>query len=60
MNEEVYKFRNGLHILLIPVPNSKALRVEVITEEEYNAHKQNTWFKSVLKKFNLKTEKDEN
>ena len=57
MKEEAYKFRNGLHILLIPVLNSNALRVEVITEKEYNAHQQNTWFKSVLKKFNLKTEK---
>ena len=60
MREHRYKFLNGLHILLVPVPNSKVVRVEVITEEEYNAQQQNAWFKSVLKKFNLKTEKDEN
>lgn len=57
MNEKRYKFLNGLHILLIPVANSNVVRVEVLTEEEYDAHEQNTWFKSVLKKFNLKTEK---
>ena len=57
MNEKRYKFLNGLHILLVPVANSDVVRVEVLTEEEYDAHEQNTWFKSVLKKFNLKTEK---
>jgi hypothetical protein len=57
MRNITYKYLNGLHILLIPVANSDAVRVEVLTEEEYNAHEQNTWFKSVLKKFNLKTEK---
>ena len=57
MKEQRYKFLNGLHILLVPVPNSKVVRVEVITQEEYDAHQQNAWFKSVLKKFNLKAEK---
>tara|TARA_R110000765_G_scaffold368127_1_gene458249 strand:+ start:337 stop:513 length:177 start_codon:yes stop_codon:yes gene_type:complete len=57
MNEKRYKFLNGLHILLVPVANSDVIRVEVLTEEEYDAHEQNTWFKSVLKKFNLKAEK---
>ena len=57
MNDKRYKFLNGLHILLIPVANSDVVRVEVLTEEEYDAHEQNTWFKSVITKFNLKTEK---
>ena len=56
MKEQRYKFLNGLHILLVPVPNSNVVRVEVITQEEYDEHQQNAWFKSVLKKFNLKTE----
>jgi hypothetical protein len=56
MNEKRYKFLNGLHIFLVPVPNSNAVRVEVLTQEEYDGHQQNAWFKSVLKKFNLKTE----
>ena len=36
MNEKRYKFLNGLHILLVPVPNSNVVRVEVITQEEYD------------------------
>lgn len=58
MNDKRYKFLNGkLHIVLVPVKNSDALRVEVITVDEYNANLHNTWFKSVITKFNLKTEK---
>jgi|TARA_R110000824_G_scaffold25509_8_gene88893 hypothetical protein len=57
MRNKTHKYLNGLHILLIPVANSDVVRVEVLTEEEYDAHEQNTWFKSVLKKFNLKAEK---
>ena len=56
MREHRYKFLNGLHRLLVPVPNSKVVRVEVITEEEYNAQQQNAWFKSVLTTFHLTTE----
>lgn len=57
MKDIRYKYLNGLHILLVPVSNSNVVRIEVLTEEEYDAHAQNTWFKSVLKRFNLKTEK---